>query len=280
MKKYTMVFWTFEDLVHEYGPAAQDRLSEPETVTADVATVFERRRKEAQLKIFRSIVRSIIYVFSTKMLIALLLELPLDRVLAGGAAVSLRPLLINVIVPPFILFMIGITNRVPGKKNLEALQERVAALLYRADERNAVVKPRKPIRRSSWLTILFRLFYAVTTITIFGLIIFGLQQIGFTPISIFIFLLFLTIVSFFGIRVRLYAKELLVVDQRENTFSVLFDFFTVPILQVGRWIALRAPKVNVLIFFFDVIIEAPFKAFLEATEGFFGFLREKREEIY
>jgi len=280
MKKYAMIFWTFEDLVLEYGPAAQDRLSEPETVKEDVAMVFERRRRAAAGRIFRSVVRSIIYVFITKMAIALLLELPVDRLLAAGEAVPLRPLLINIIAPPFILLLIGITNRVPGKKNLEALQEKIAALLYKADERNSVVKPRKPIRRSGLFTALFRLFYALVTIIVFGAIITGLISIGFTPFSIVIFLLFLTIVSFFGIRVRLYAKELLVVDQRENAFSVLFDFLTVPILQVGRWIALRAPKINVLIFFFDVIIEAPFKAFLEATEGFFGFLREKREEIY
>ncbi len=280
MKRYAMIFWTVEDLVAEYGPASLERLAEPETVKEDVAMVFDRRRSAAQGRIARSVIRSIIYVFITKMLLALLLELPIDRLMAAGGDFPLRPLLINVTVPPLILLVIGITNRVPGAKNLEALQEKISALLYRADERNSVIQPRKPIRRSMWVTYIFRAFYALTTLIIFSAMIIGLIAFEFTPFSIFIFLLFLTIVSFFGIRVRLYAKELLVVDQRENIFSVLFDFLTVPILQVGRWIALRAPKVNVLIFFFDVIIEAPLKAFLEATEGFFGFLREKREEIY
>jgi hypothetical protein len=280
MKKYAIIFWTFEDLITEYGPEARERLSEVDVMRADTAAVFDKRRRGAQGKIFRSVVRSIIYVFITKMIIALILELPADRLLAAGGPVNYTPLFINLIVPPLILLFIGITNRVPGKKNMEALQVSMEGLLYRADERNAVVKPRKPIRRSGLLTWLYRTFYTLTALIVFGMLIVGLITLNFTPFSIFIFLLFLTIVSFFGIRVRLYAKELLVVDQHENAFSVLFDFFTVPVLQAGRWIAMRAPKINVLIFFFDVIIEAPFKAFLEAMEGFFGFLREKREEIY
>lgn len=280
MKKYAIIFWTFEDLVQQYGPAAKDKFMDADTVAQDVAAVYGQRRKFAQMKIARSVIRSIIYVFITKMILALLLELPADRIFARGAKINYMPLFVNIGFHPFLLLLIGITNQVPGKKNLDALVEKVQALLYRGDERNSLVKPRRPIRRNAWFTALYRTMYALTFLIVFGLIIMGLFRIDFTIFSVAIFLLFLTIVSFFGIRVRLIAKELLVVDQRESFFSVLFDFFTVPILQVGRWISMRVPKINVLIFFMDVIIEAPFKAFLEATEGFFGFLKEKREEIY
>lgn len=279
VKQSAAIFWIFRDLIDLYGTDANTKLQNELQTMADATAAYTERRKSVSMKVARTTIRSIIYVFLTKMLLALLVELPLDKLVAGGD-VSLRPLFLNVTVPPLILILLGVTNRLPGEKNLEELKTKLGGLLYRTDEKNALVQPRKPIRPNTLFTYFFRLFYAAVSLSVFGLLVWGLSALHFSVISMFIFLLFLTIVSFFGIRVRLLAKELQVTNQRDNIFSILFDFFTVPILQVGRWIALRAPRVNVLIFFFDVIVETPFKAFLETTEGFFGFLREKREEIY
>lgn len=279
VKRYAIIFWMLDDLAYAYGGSAAERLTHPNRVAEDLRTAYAMRRRLVQGKIVRSTIRSIIYVFLTKMLLALALEFPLDRLLARDASVALVPLLVNIGFPPFLLFMLGVTNRAPGEKNLQALIAKVHDLLYRGDERHVLVKPRGPIRRSAVFTAIYRFLYALAFVVVFGLLVWGLISLHFVPFSIAVFLLFLTIVSFFGIRVRILARELLVVDQRENLFTVLFDFLTIPILQVGRWISLRVPRLNVLLFIFDVIIEAPFKAFLEAAEGFFGFLREKREEI-
>ncbi|MEK7637315.1 MAG: hypothetical protein AAB402_02940 [Patescibacteria group bacterium] len=280
MKKYTVIFLVFDDLAKRYGAEAGQRMAFPDELVNDIKQAYANRRKVVLRKITRNIIRSIIYVFLTKMLLLVLIEIPVERILYSEVTGRLLPLIINVAFPPFLLFFLGVTIRPAGKKNEIGVIENVEALVYRGDERNVLVKPRKPLRRSAFFTGLFRFTYALTFIAVFGGIVWGLTRLHFTPISTVIFLLFLSIVSFFGIRVRLLSKELLVVDQRENIFTVLFDFLTVPILQVGRWISLRVPKINVMIFFLDVIIEAPFKAFLEATEGFFGFLKEKREEIY
>jgi hypothetical protein len=61
--------------------------------------------------------------------------------------------------------------------------------------------------------------------------------------------------------------------------SAVFDIFFLPIVRAGRWISLRAPRINILLFFFDFIIEAPFKAAIKLVEGWLAFLREKKEEI-
>lgn len=280
MKKYAIIFLVFNDVDQAHGQATIERLSRPSLVAEDVEKAYLARKKIVQGRIARSIVRSVIYVFLTKMLLTLVVEVPLNRWFGFAQTLSSVPLLINVIFPPLLLAFIGLSIRVPGQKNIEAIIQKVQNLIYRGDDRNALVKPRKPIRRSTLFTVLYRIMYFVVFLVVFGGITWALTALRFSPVDIFIFLLFLSIVSFFGIRVRLLSKELLVVDQRENIFTVLFDFVTVPILQVGRWIALRAPKINVMIFFLDVIIEAPFKATLEAIEGFFGFLKEKREEIY
>ncbi len=280
MKKYVIIFHVFDDMVEQFGSTAAEQLTLPDTVNDTVKTVYNSRRKTVVSRITRNIIRSFTYILITKMFLVLLLEVPINRLLTGSNAIHWIPIAISIGVPPLILLLIGVTIRAPGKKNEQAVAEKVRDLLYQGDKAHAIVTPRKPFRRSSFFTALYRFVYSLAFIIVFGAIVIGLSQFSFSYFDMFIFLLFLTLVSFFGIRIRLLAKELLVVDQREGVFNVIFDFFTLPIVQVGRWISLRAPKVNVMIFFLDVIIEAPFKAFLEAVEGFFGFMREKREEIY
>ncbi len=280
MKKYAIIFQVFDDVVRQYGAEAAQQLVHPDQVVTDVTAAYASRRKVVTGRITRSLIRSFIYILLTKMLIVLILEVPINKLIFHAAAVNRIPLILSVIIPPVLLLLIGVTIRPPGKNNETGVIEKIKDLIYRGDERHALVKPRKPIRRNAVFTYVYRVIYALLFIVVFGGLISILTRLHFTVFDQLIFLLFLTLVSFFGIRIRNLARELLVVDHRENVFTVLFDFITVPIVQVGRWISLRAPKINVLIFFLDVIIEAPFKAFLEATEGFFGFLKEKREEIY
>ena len=87
-------------------------------------------------------------------------------------------------------------------------------------------------------------------------------------------------VSFFGLRVRQLAKDLVVLDRRDNLLSVAIDFFAIPIVRAGRWLSVNFSKINVFVFVLDIIIEAPFKLIIDVFEDWFAYMREKREEIY
>jgi hypothetical protein len=89
----------------------------------------------------------------------------------------------------------------------------------------------------------------------------------------------LSLVTFFGFKIRGSRRELVMVEGSGGLSSAVFDIFFLPIVRAGRWISLRAPRINILLFFFDFIIEAPFKAAIKLVEGWLAFLREKKEEI-
>jgi len=101
----------------------------------------------------------------------------------------------------------------------------------------------------------------------------------FNGVSIFFFLFFLSLVTFFGFKIRGTRRDLVMLEGGGGVGSAIFDIFFLPIVRAGRWLSMRAPKVNVLLFFFDFIIEAPFKAAIKLIEGWLAFLREKKEEI-
>ena len=68
--------------------------------------------------------------------------------------------------------------------------------------------------------------------------------------------------------------------KRQGVMGFIVDIFAIPLVRVGYWFSKKLPKINVFIFIFDVILEAPFKAFIEIFEDWIGFLKEKKEEVY
>jgi hypothetical protein len=52
-----------------------------------------------------------------------------------------------------------------------------------------------------------------------------------------------------------------------------------PIVRAGAWLSIRVAKINVFIYFFDFILEAPLKVAIEFVESWLAFVREKKEEI-
>ena len=113
----------------------------------------------------------------------------------------------------------------------------------------------------------------------FVIIVYALTLIKFTILSIILFLVFLSIVSFFGVRIRNSARELVVLKKKENLINELFDFLTLPLIRFGRWLSLNFSKINVFVFVLDFIIEAPLKLILEVFEEWMNFMREKKEEL-
>jgi len=127
---------------------------------------------------------------------------------------------------------------------------------------------------------IFQIIYAVAFLLTFGGLVSFLALMKFNAVSILFFLFFLTVVSFLGIKLRQDNKELQMQVHKEGFTSLLIDFFTIPVVRVGRWLSLKAPKVNLFVFILDVIIEAPFKSFINVSEEWVDYMKEKKDETY
>jgi len=107
----------------------------------------------------------------------------------------------------------------------------------------------------------------------------ALASLGFHGLSIALFLFFLSLVTFFGIRIRSSARDVVASDARSGIVGTTFDMLMLPIVRAGAWLSNRVAKINVFIYFFDFIIEAPLKVAIEFIESWLAFIREKKEEI-
>lgn len=249
----------------------------PKELEKAIEALIKNRIAESAAKIYRSMVRATIYIFMTKIIFGLAIEIPYEMVTFG--AVAYIPLTINLLIPPLLMILASIGIRPPSAANNELLVERTRELLLtgeiKTDELEARRRPRRPIT-----TVFFSLFYFSTYLLSFGGLIWFLNRVGFNAVGILIFLFFVSVVGFFAFRIRANAHELVIVRQFEGPLLLVFDFFALPFLRVGRWLSVTIRQVNVTLFILDFLIEAPLKVFLVAIEDWSAFLREKREELH
>jgi hypothetical protein len=275
VRRYAFVFWVLEDVAREAGAGAEALFEKPEALSKAVATAAEKRYKVFSLRLRRTVLRAVVFLFLTKMLLALLLELPYDLFVLGH--VLWIPLAINVVFHPFFLVLIGSTVHIPKESNTKRLQELVRVAVTGEGDLHAVFRVRSS---SVWLARVFNWLYACTYAVSYGVIAWVLALWGnFTGLSIGLFLFFFSLVTFFGIKIRQSAREILVVERQGSFFGSVFDAFLLPLVRVGHWVSLRAPKVNIFLFFLDFVVEAPLKMAIDVAEGWMAFLREKKEEI-
>jgi hypothetical protein len=188
------------------------------------------------------------------------------------------PLLVNILFHPLLLAVIGLSARIPEEKNTKKIIEEVHALFGWGEDFVVVAKFRRPWTRGT-LGIIFKLLYAAFFALSIGVIVSVLRTFDFNALSIGLFVFFLTLVTFFGLKIRNSKREVVIVETGGGVLGTIADVLFLPIISTGRWISLRAPRVNIFLFFFDFIIEAPFKAAIGLIEGWLAFVREKKEEI-
>ncbi len=274
VKPWSVSLNVLRDVMQEKPEDVAMLLEKPEQLAIRVARKAESRYASSRGRVRRGTARAILYLFVTKMLVALLLEVPLEWLWYGG--VDRLALGTNLVFPPVLMFCVGLLIRIPGQKNTERLQLGVQELL--SDEplplREIRIRSKKGMRQF-WFTAA----YAFTFLLSFGLTISLLQALHFTWLSISIFIFFLCIVSFFGFRLRVAARELFVVEGKQGIFSMFVDFYSLPILRAGKWLSRSINRINVFLFIFDFLFEAPFKIFLTVLEEWFAFLKEKKEEL-
>lgn len=277
LKKEMPPFLILRDLYERNPQEFRNILEEERRLEREIDSLCRRRYEEIGARLARAGTRSIIYIFLTKMVFALLLEYPFDRYILGR--VDFLPLAINTFFPPLLMFLLVSGISPPGQDNTQGIIKRIKEIIYFGEKEQATVTiALKTPQRKPFLLFIFSLLYAATFLITFGGIIFILNKFHFSLASQIIFLFFLSVIIFFGYRIRQTAKEYALI-QKESLFAPLTDFFLLPILNMGKWLSEEIARLNFFVALFDFVIEAPFKAIFEIFEEWFSFIRRKKEEI-
>lgn len=277
VQRQAAAFEIFKEISKNKKADLRKLLMDKGILEEEIKKVCDKNYRQAKGKIARGIVRSIIYIFLTKVAIAFFLEIPYEVYRFGD--VRLLPLMINIVFPPFMMFLIGMSIRIPDSKNTQKIIERIKSVVYNEEEFPRQVISIKGEHGLSLASRLFTLFYTILTVLVFLAISYILIKIKFTFFGIALFFGFLSLVLLFAFRIRFNANQLKVEGNQEGILSHLFDYLTLPLLNLGFLLSRGLSKLNFLTVILDFLIEAPLKSILEIFEEWTSFLREKKEEV-
>ena len=278
VRRHAIVFHVLSDISRDNPEAFTTAIQAGDTSSIDAAILkaTESRYDSFRTKLKRTVVRAALFLLFTKSILAVLFELPYEIFVLRTT--DYLPLAVNILFPPILLMLIGLSVRIPKSENTARILEELHAIFGVGSDFSLVFKRKRPWGRGALWWIFNSLYLAILLLTVV-LITSVLRSFSFNGLSIFFFIFFLSLVAYFGLRIRNTRRELVVIDLSRGILGTLADMLFLPIVRAGRWVALRAPRVNIFLFFFDFIIEAPFKAAIDIVESWLAFLREKQEEI-
>ena len=237
-------------------------------------TQVEREYSQVGERIRRAIIRSIIFLFITKVIIGLAIEVPYDYMLHGR--IIWLPLIVNLLFPPLYMALLSLTLGLPGPANTRALADRIASVLYAGDARlNLQAVPNVYGKNSK----AFSAFYVLFGIALIAVISWGLFAIGFSMLHLLIFFIFLSTASFLGFRLSHMVRELEVVETQQTGLTFIRDLFYLPFVVIGRWLSEKYAQVNIITLILDMVIELPLKTILRLVRQWAAFINAKKDEI-
>jgi hypothetical protein len=252
--------------------AVDDLLPVKEKFMSAYETQSQKEYDYTTRRLNRGVIKSVVFLFITKVIVGLAVEVPYDIVVYGS--VAMLPLLINILFPPVYMASLRWSLTMPGSANIEATSKYAQQLLY-----GEGVMPKHIIRLKSRSSIVLNVLFAAMFFVSFGVVVTILASLGFNIMQGFIFFLFISTASFLGFRLSRLVREYEMFTARQNFFDAVRDFIYTPFVIVGRWLSDKYSKVNIVTLVLDMAIELPLKTFLRLIRQWTRFLNEKRDEI-
>lgn len=278
VKKQTPVFFILEDVLRAYRGSVHTLLQDPAEFERVVFSACEVRYNSISSKVKRAIIRSVMFLIMTKVFFAFAVEGTYDRYVYGHIIWS--SLLLNLGIPPLLMVIVSLFIKTPGVENSKRILAKIQSILYDEHPKityNLVLQVNKK-KNKSLLNTSFGVLWFFAFILSFGLIVYVLTKLQFNIVSQAIFIFFITVVSFLSYRINMTA-HMYTIEERQSMLTPFVDFLFLPIIRVGMKFTEGVSKINIFIYIFDFLIEAPFKGIFAFFEQWFLYLHTKREDL-
>ncbi|HEX6258352.1 MAG TPA: hypothetical protein VFZ48_02655, partial [Candidatus Saccharimonadales bacterium] len=180
VSKYGAPFRVMRSMLAD-GIAFEDLMLDREKFLSAFSAQVEVEHKRTADKLNRGVIKSIIFLFITKVIIGLAIEVPYDIFLTG--TVVWLPLAVNILFPPVYMALLRMSLKMPGRPNYVAIRDYVDGILYETQNAKWHITPLKRVESSMPLTILYGLMFVVS----FGAVVAVLSLLHFNFVQGVIF---------------------------------------------------------------------------------------------
>jgi hypothetical protein len=278
IKKQLPAYLILYDLMNDNKGKMENVLTSKTALWQEVEKKCIEKYKQVKSRLTGLAIRSLIYIFATKMILAIILEYPVSMLLYNEAPIM--PIVINSLFPPILMIIIVLWFKLPGKDNTVRIYHRIIQVLDSdpSFETRVALITKKVKEKTRFLNSIFSFFYIVT----FGITLYVihsvLNMLDFHLLSQALFIFFISVVSFFAYRIKQIINEYRILE-KDSALAPIIDFFFVPILSLGKMFNKGVAKINIFTVIFDFFIEAPFKLIIDIVEEWIKFTKDRKEEI-
>jgi hypothetical protein len=276
IKKQTIPFFIMEDIFEKNKGQNKSLVHNLDQFKVAILNSCHMHYEEIRAKVGRAVLRGIIFIILTKAVIALLVEGSYESYVYGS--IQWESIALNTLFPPLLMIIAGLFIKTPKKDNSERVFERIYHIIH-SPENLTPLTIKKAGGKDPLMNLVFITLWVFALCIGLAAIVYTLSWLSFNPVSQFIFIFFLAIVSFISFRINQTAHMYTLSEERQNVKSVMFDFFFMPFIHLGRQLTENISKLNLVLFFFDLIIETPFKVLFSFFEQWFFYLRTQREKL-
>ena len=278
VKKQLPPFLIFAEILRKERGSMRDLIDNAARFKDGVFAIAQGRYKSITSKVRTAIVRSVIFILLSKFLFAFSIEATYDNIFIGH--IAWNSLIINIIAPPLLMIIASLFIRIPDNNNTKRIYDKVMSILFidKPELDRPLIISLNPEKKHPVLNFIFTIFWLAGFILSFGLIIYVLNRLKFSPASQGVFIFFMAIISFLTYRISQTANSYTILA-RQSFLSPVLDFFFMPVIKVGRRFTEGLSQINIFIYVFDYLIETPFKEIFGFLEQWFFFLQTKREEM-
>lgn len=277
VERYDTPYLLVGDIIIENPENFSELAQDPFKLEAAMKDAYTVRLGKLKGKMHRAAFYGTLSVFLTKVLVALALEVPFDKYVTHEF--NTTAIGISVSIPPLLMLLLVTSITTSSEENFQKVMLEVMRITYATEKRN-VHELASPKKRGFILNTVIYAMYLSSFVLSFGFLFWVLTNLNFSVLSTIVFLLFVSLIAFGGTRIRQRGAELLIGEQKQGFLYSMFDFFTLPFIEVGRWLSRQVARYNILVVLLNFLIEIPFQIFVEFLEHWRSFLKEKKEEVH
>jgi hypothetical protein len=277
-ERFDTPFLILDGIIIEDPLKTEEKIENPETLEMLIKKVYERKVKNLKSRLGRAAFYSTVSIFITNILSLLAIEIPFTKYFTGDF--NFFAIGVDILGPTLLMLFLVISIEPPRKENLRHVIMETTKIVYKTDKDILYSTIKKPKKRGFATQMVISIFYLISFTLSFGAIIYGLYKVDFPLLSYIIFVVFISLIAFTGVKIRGRAKELNVMEEKGTFLGFILDVLSLPLLRMGKWLSVKWQRYNVVAVFFSSLIDMPFQIFIEFIDNFRSFVSEKKEGIH
>ncbi len=277
-ERYDTPFLLLGDIIRENFEDIDEKIADSKTLESLTAQAYLKRLSTLKTRSYRAALYATISVFLTNVFALYLIEIPFVK-LTGIGFLNPWARLFDIFGPTLLMFFLVGTIKLPPEENLKLVIEEVKRICYGTNE--AEVHEIDVYPESSLIVkIILKFLFTLSFLISWGIVVFLAYLFNFPPLSYLILVIFTALIAYTGTIIRERAKELHVIETKATFIDSFFSQFALPVLHLGKWLSSKWRKINIVGIIFNLLVEVPFRTFVEFIAQWRYFLKEQRDRIH